>query len=56
MTDETTQHGDGPDAITKRIDAAIADERARCAAIVQEARHGERDNDLRCLIFAIEHP
>ena len=29
-------------------------ERARCAAIVREAREGERDGDLRSIIYAIE--
>jgi hypothetical protein len=36
--------------------AAIEEERERCAAIVQEAREGERDGDFRSLIYAIRNP
>lgn len=35
MANETTIHGDTPDAITKRIDTAIARERERCAQIAE---------------------
>ena len=38
------------------VDAAVAEERKRCAAIVQAARHGEIDNDLRSIIHRIENP
>lgn len=38
------------------VDAAIHRERERCADIVSEARHGERDGDFRCLIHAIRNP
>lgn len=31
-------------------------ERARCAAVVQAAREGERDSDLRSIIHGIENP
>ena len=33
---------------------AVMAERERCAAIVQLARHGEIDGDLRCIIARIE--
>lgn len=38
------------------FERAINDERTRCAGIVQEAREGERDTDLRSIIHAINNP
>ena len=39
-----------------RMAEVVAAERKRCAGIVQNARHGERDQDFRSIIYAIEHP
>jgi hypothetical protein len=47
----------GPDAAppVPMSDAVMA-ERERCAAIVQAAREGEQDSDLRSIIHAIKNP
>lgn len=37
-------------------DAAVAAERERCAQVVQDAREGKRDTDLRSIIYAIRNP
>ena len=37
-------------------DRGVAVERQRCAGIVKAARMGERDTDLRSIIYAIENP
>lgn len=37
-----------------RIKQLTDDERARCVAIVQAAREGEIDNDLRTIIYLIK--
>jgi len=42
--------------ITKEmLDAAVAEERERCIGIVQLARLGEIDGDLRSIISRIKH-
>lgn len=38
------------------IAGAIEEERMRCAGIVSAARMGERDTDLRSIIYAINNP
>jgi hypothetical protein len=38
----------------EQLRAALAAERKRCAGIIQLARFGEIDGDLRCLISRIE--
>lgn len=40
------------EGLVKMLDA----ETLRCAEIVQKAREGERDNDLRSIIHAIKNP
>lgn len=39
-----------------REDNLIAAERARCIAIVQAAREGEGDSDLRSIMYEIRNP
>lgn len=38
------------------VQEEVARERDRCANIVSEARFGERDSDLRSLLYAIRNP
>ena len=42
------------DELFNHMKKATLDERARCARIVQAARHGEIDSDLRSVIHRIE--
>lgn len=42
--------------IVKLVQDAVEAERERCASIVQEARNGDRDTDLRSIIYAIKNP
>lgn len=44
------------DDLRASIAGAIEEERLRCAGIVSAARCGERDSDLRSIIYAIKHP
>lgn len=55
LADELSDHwnetaAENPDSV------AVNDERKRCAAIAQAARVGERDTDLRSIIYAIKNP
>ena len=40
----------------KPIEKAVAAERERCIEILQRARQGEVDGDLRCLIHRMKYP
>lgn len=45
---------DRADAARRNVEQAVMNERARCAAIVQRAREGEIDGDLRSIIHRIQ--
>lgn len=54
VTPTTTTVGAVADKVVAVFDAALAAERARCVAIVNAARFGEIDGDLRCIRSRIE--